>query len=127
MPVWQPVTQIGMSSRKTNPEANETGNVLKNTLRSEEEDTEEPNLSLCPVGEVFKLAGMGSQVIYAGAQAPLLQRGQMLHWVGMSHGERLSAGRRVGDSQGPAQPVALRGWVWHEGVSRLGFYLLWKR
>lgn len=74
---------LGISSKKTNyPEANEKeeiGNVLKNALRREEEDTEEPSLSLCPSVEVFKLAGTGSQVICAGAQAPLLQRGQMLH------------------------------------------------
>lgn len=81
VPVWQPVTQIGISSRKTNPEANEkeeTGNVLKNAPRREEEDTKEPNLSLSPAVEVFKLAGTGSQVIQAGAQAALLQSRQML-------------------------------------------------
>lgn len=81
VPVWQPVTQTGISSRKTNPEANEkeeTGNVLKNAPRREEEDTEEPNLSLSPAVEVFKLAGTGSQVIRAGAQAALLQSRMML-------------------------------------------------
>lgn len=42
---------------KTNPEANErkeTGNVLKNALRREADDTEEPSLSVCPSTEVLK-------------------------------------------------------------------------
>lgn len=82
---------------------------------------EDPSLSLCPSVEVFGLAGTGSQVICAGARAPLLQSRQMLHQVGTSHSERLSAGRRVGGFPGAVQLVALRGWVWHEGVSRLGF------
>lgn len=67
---------------ETNPEANEreeAGNVLKNALRREADDTGMPSLSLCPSTEVVKLARTGSHVVYAGARAPLLQRGQMLH------------------------------------------------
>lgn len=107
----------------TNPEANEkekTGNALKNAMRREEEDMEDTSLSLCPSVEVFGLAGTGNQVICAGARAPLLQSRQMLPQVGTLHGERLSAGRRVGGFPGAVQPIALRGWVWHEGVRRLG-------
>lgn len=72
---------LEISSRRTNSEANEkeeTGNALKNALRGQEEGTEESRLSLCPGVEAFNLAGTGSQVISTGAQASLLQRGQML-------------------------------------------------
>lgn len=67
---------------KTNPKVNEkeeTGKVLKNALRREADDIEEPSLSLCPSTEILKLARTGSHVICAGAQAALLQRGQMLY------------------------------------------------
>lgn len=45
---------------ETNPEANEReemGKVLKNALRREADDTEEPSLSLCPSTEVLESAG----------------------------------------------------------------------
>jgi len=48
--------------------------MYSDALRREEEDTEEPSLSLCPGVEVFKLAGTGSQAICGGAEEPLLQR-----------------------------------------------------
>lgn len=74
------------SSGKTKPEGanEETGNVLKDALRRQEEDTEEPSLSLCPGVEVSKLARTWSQVICAAAAL-----GRDVAW------ERLSAGRII--------------------------------
>lgn len=76
------VCHLDRDKLETNLEANEreeTGKVLKNALRREAGDTEEPSLSLCPRTQVLKLARTGRHVICAGAQAPLLQRGQMLY------------------------------------------------